>query len=228
VISLAERLATIPGVEAVALGGSRARGVERPDSDWDFGLYYRGTIDTDAIRGFGFEGEVFEPGQWGRIPNGGAWLTIDNQRVDLIYRDLDYVEHWTKEAEVGRFEAYREVGYVAGVATYSLAGELALNQVLAGTLPKPEYPDPLRESAPRWWRNIAGGALKFAEAHHRNGDPVPEQANLAVALLALANARCAKEGVWALNEKRLMKQAAIPPPPLPLTVDAVEELFARW
>jgi predicted nucleotidyltransferase len=26
---------------AVALGGSRAAGTQRPDSDWDFSLYYR-------------------------------------------------------------------------------------------------------------------------------------------------------------------------------------------
>src|SRR5262249_10205212 len=148
----------IPGVETVTLGGSRARGAARPDSDWDFGLYYRGTIDTAAIRAFGFTGEVFEPGQWGKIPNGGAWLTIDGQRVDLIYRDLEYVEHWTREAEAGRFEVYREVGYVAGVATYTLAGELALNRVLAGAAhPRPSFPDPLRERAPVWWRRIAAG-----------------------------------------------------------------------
>jgi predicted nucleotidyltransferase len=38
---LGERLIEIPGVVAVALGGSRAGGLVHPDSDWDFGLYYR-------------------------------------------------------------------------------------------------------------------------------------------------------------------------------------------
>jgi predicted nucleotidyltransferase len=41
---LAERLATIRGVVAVTLRGSRAQGTERADSDWDFGLYYRDLI----------------------------------------------------------------------------------------------------------------------------------------------------------------------------------------
>jgi len=36
---VAARLAGIPGM----VGGSRARGEERPDSDWDCGLYSRGT-----------------------------------------------------------------------------------------------------------------------------------------------------------------------------------------
>lgn len=37
------RLGALPGIRAVVLGGSRARGTHRPDSDWDLGLYYRGT-----------------------------------------------------------------------------------------------------------------------------------------------------------------------------------------
>jgi predicted nucleotidyltransferase len=204
---LAPLLAAIPGVTAVTLGGSRARGEAGPESDWDFGLYYRGAIDTDAIRALGFAGEVFEPWQWGKIPNGGAWLEVEGQKVDLLYRDLDYVEHWAREAEAGRFEIYREVGHVAGVPTYTLAGELALNQVLVGALPRPTFPDALRAEAPPKWRHLARGALKFAEHHRRNHDPVPELANLAVAVLQLAHAHCAEQGVWALNEKRLVARA---------------------
>ena len=33
--SITDRLAALPGVEAVTLGGSRAQGTARPDSDWD-------------------------------------------------------------------------------------------------------------------------------------------------------------------------------------------------
>src|SRR5579875_3849405 len=119
---IAHRLAQVPGVVAVTLGGSRATGAARPDSDWDFGLYYRGAIEPADISALGWPGQVFAPGEWGRIVNGGAWLTIDGVRVDLIYRDLDEVLHWTAEAEAGRFEIQREVGYVAGIATYVLAG----------------------------------------------------------------------------------------------------------
>lgn len=64
---LAERLAVIPGVVAVTLGGSRARSEALPDSDWDFGLYYRGAIDVDAVRALGYEGVVVEPGAWGGL-----------------------------------------------------------------------------------------------------------------------------------------------------------------
>lgn len=37
-------------------GGSRATGRARPQSDWDFGLYYRDTIDPADVRALGFEG----------------------------------------------------------------------------------------------------------------------------------------------------------------------------
>ena len=95
---LAARLAEIPGVEAVALGGSRASGAARPDSDWDFGLYYRGTIRADDVRALGFEGTVVEPGEWGRLINGGAWLTVECWRVDLLYIDLVFDCYCTREA----------------------------------------------------------------------------------------------------------------------------------
>jgi hypothetical protein len=56
------------------------------------------------------------------------------------------VLRWTAAAQEGRFEIRREVGYVAGIATYVLAGELALGQVLAGELPRPLFPPRLRAS----------------------------------------------------------------------------------
>jgi hypothetical protein len=41
VARLIEQLAQMPGVEAVALGGSRAAGTHHAASDWDFGVYQR-------------------------------------------------------------------------------------------------------------------------------------------------------------------------------------------
>jgi hypothetical protein len=58
-------------------------------SDWDFGLYYLDWLDPADIVARGWPGRVFAPGEWGRIVNGGAWLTIDGTKVDLIYRDLN-------------------------------------------------------------------------------------------------------------------------------------------
>jgi hypothetical protein len=231
---IASQLAAIPGVVAVTLGGSRATNTAVEGSDWDFGLYYRGRLDPADILALGWPGRVFAPGEWGRIVNGGAWLTIDGTTVDLIYRDLDEVLRWTTAAEAGRFEIQREVGYVAGLATYTLAGELALGRVLAGELPRPCFPPRLRETAPAAWSRLAAGALHFAEVHAGREDRVACLANLGQAVLATAQGRLAAAGEWALNEKRIVQRSGLggvqerlgqPEPNLPQLVRDVRELL---
>lgn len=206
---LAARLAAIPGVVAVTLGGSRATNTAVDGSDWDFGLYYRGRLDPADIAALGWPGRVFAPGQWGQIVNGGAWLRVDGTKVDLIYRDLDEVARWTAAAEDGEFEIQREVGYVAGIATYVLAGELALGRVLTGDLPRPRFPPKLRQTASEAWSRLAAGALHFAEVHAGREDRVACLANLCQAVLATAQGRLAGAGQWALNEKRITERAGL-------------------
>jgi len=206
---IASRLAEIPGVMAVTLGGSRATGTATEDSDWDFGLYYEDTIDPADVVALGWTGPVFAPGDWGQIVDGGAWLEIDGVKVDLVYRRLADVLHWTAEAQEGRFQVQREVGYVAGIATYVLAGELAQGKVLAGELPRPSFPDPLRETAPPLWYQLAAGAVHFADVHARRGDRVACLANLTQAVLATAQGRLAAAGRWALNEKGIVERAGL-------------------
>jgi hypothetical protein len=203
------QLAAIPGVVAVALGGSRATNTAVEGSDWDFGMYYRDGLDPADVVALGWPGRVFAPGEWGRIVNGGAWLAVDGTKVDLIYRDLDEVLRWTAAAEDGQFEIHREVGYVAGIATYVLAGELALGRVLAGDLPRPGFPQKLRETAPAAWFRLAAGALHFAEVHAGRQDRVACLANLCQAVLAAAQGRMAAAGEWVLNEKRLAERAGL-------------------
>jgi hypothetical protein len=197
---LAGQLAAIPGVVAVTLGGSRATGMAIEGSDWDFGLYYRNRLDPADVTALGWPGQVFAPGEWGRIVNGGAWLTVDDTKVDLIYRDLREVLYWTAAAADGRFEIHREVGYVAGIATYVLTGELALGRVLAGELPRPDFPPKLRETAPVAWFRLAAGALHFAEVHAARQDRVACLANLGQAVLAAAQGRLAR--CWRMGAQR--------------------------
>ena len=206
---IATRLAAIPGVVAVTLGGSRATHTAVEGSDWDFGLYYQGRLDPADVQALGWPGRVFAPGEWGRIVNGGAWLTIDGTKVDLIYRDLDEVLRWTAAAEDGQFEIQREVGYVAGLATYVLAGELAVGRVLTGELPRPHFPPKLQQTAPAAWSRLAAGALHFAEVHADRQDRAACLANLCQAVLAVAQGRLAAAGEWILNEKRLVQRAGL-------------------
>lgn len=206
---LAATLAGLRGVVAVSLGGSRARGTERSDSDWDFCLYYRGLIDAADVAALGFPGQIFRPGDWGRLLNGGAWLTIDGQRVDLLYRDLGLVECTIAEARVGRFAIEEAQGYLAGLPSYFLVGEVALARVLTGTLPPASFFPRLRRSAPPRWQAVADFSLREAAFCADREEPLTCGGLLAKAALSTAHARLAERGEWVFNEKGLLRRAGL-------------------
>jgi hypothetical protein len=207
--ALAERLMKIPGVVAVTLGGSRPGRPIPAESDWDFGLYYRDAIRADDVRGLGFDGTVVEPGSWGRLMNGGASLTVDEQRVELVYRDLDVVRHWLTEAEAGGYEVDQVEGYLAGMPTYALAGELALAELLAGELPRPGFPGALRRTAPGRWRRSAGFSLAIADRAAARHDVVSCAGLLAKAAIEAAQATLAERGEWAPTEQGIVRRAGL-------------------
>lgn len=212
IAQLADALAQLPGVEAVVLGGSRATGEHRPDSDWDLGLYYRashGSFDPVALRGLGHDGYVSALGEWGPIVHGGAWLTVDDLPVDVIFRDLDTVERWLREAEAGRFEVLVQNGSIVGTPTYAPVGELAICQPISGRLPRPAFPDALAAGAVAQWSGRASVSLMFATGYAEAGDGVCCLGTLVDAALCTAHARLAERREWALNEKRLLQRAGL-------------------
>ncbi|MEV5320979.1 nucleotidyltransferase domain-containing protein [Streptomyces sp. NPDC052687] len=209
---LADHLAALPTVQAVSLGGSRAQGTHRADSDWDVGIYYRGPFDPADLRALGWEGEVSEIGGWGGgVFNGGGWLTVDGRRVDVHYRDLDVVEHEMAEAEQGRFHIEPLLFHLAGIPSYLIVAELAVNQPLRGTPPRPaRYPDRLRRAATDRWHGLARATLAYAEANHAPATRHTELAGaLAVAATQTAHAVLAAAGEWVTNEKRLLERAGL-------------------
>lgn len=206
---LAARLAQIPGVVAVAMGGSRVLGEARPDSDWDFGIYYQDSFDWQRIQALGHLGTVSAPGAWGRLMNGGAWLMVEGQRVDLLYRDIRVVEYWTEEAEQGRFEVDAVPGYLSGMPTYALMAELALNRFLYGAGPAPSYPEALRVTAPPAWRSRAALSLSVAEQMAERDQPLECGGMLAAAAHAAAQAILAERAEWTLNERRQLQRAGL-------------------
>ncbi|TQS25040.1 nucleotidyltransferase domain-containing protein [Microbispora sp. KK1-11] len=208
---VADRLAALPGVRAVTLGGSRAQGTHTPGSDWDFALYYRGPFDPADLRAVGWEGEVSEIGGWGGgVFNGGAWLTIDGRRADVHYRDLDVVEHELAEAEQGRFHWEPLMFHLAGIPSYLVVAELAVNRVLRGALPRPGFPAPLRRSAPPMWRDRAAMTLQYAgSAYAARGLATEVAGALATAAMQTAHAVLAARGEWVTNEKRLLERAGL-------------------
>lgn len=194
------------GTLAVALGGSRALGSNDSASDWDIGLYYRGSIDLTALRA---HGDVYPPGSWGRLMNGGAWLQCGEHRVDVLLRDLDTVEHWTREATQGRFEVDALLGYIAGAPTYMLAAELSSCRLLHGELPANAFPAQLMLAGPPRWRFCRSFSAAYARAHAKRGNVVGAMGQMSKAAMEEAHAIICERGEWACNEKRLLEAAGL-------------------
>ncbi|WP_030449046.1 nucleotidyltransferase domain-containing protein [Actinocatenispora sera] len=208
---VADALAGLPGVTAVALGGSRAQGTCRHDSDWDLAIYYRGDFDPEALRAIGWPGEVSALGGWGGgVFNGGAWLRIDGRPVDVHYRDLNVVEHELVEAQAGRFRIEPLLFHLAGIPSYLVVGELAIARVLRGELPRPDYPAALRRSAPPVWWGSAERVFEYARANHaRHGRLAACAGLVTVAASQAAHAILAARGEWVTNEKTLLDGAGL-------------------
>ncbi len=228
-------VARMRGVVGVALGGSRAAGKADRDSDWDLGVYYRGGLDTTPLERFG---TVHGPGGWGRIMNGGAWLHHRRTRVDVLFRDVDVVAHWTAAATRGEYEVDGLLGYLAGIPTYTLAAELAVNRQLAGAPPAAvAFPEALAATAGQRWRFGARFTLEQAATRARRGDVTTTLGHLARATVEAAHAVLCDRRQWMINEKGLIERAGLDavhrrlatvtssPDGLRACVDAVEGLL---
>lgn len=198
-------------MQAVTLGGSRAEGTQRPGSDWDFSLYYRGRFDPQTLRDIGWPGEVSEVGGWSPgVFNGGAWLEIDGRRADVHYRDLDTVDREIAASREGRFDIEPLAFHLAGLPSYLVLAELAVKRVLRGELPTPDYPVALRERAPRIWWGRAEQEFDYARAFHAPYGRLAQCAGLVVrAACYAAHAVLAARGQWVTNEKTLLTRAGL-------------------
>lgn len=208
------QLAELPGVEAVTLGGSRAEGTNRPDSDWDFSLYYRGGFEPQTLRDVGWPGEVREIGGWSAVPggvfNGGAWLRIDGRQSDVHYRDLDVIDRVIASTREGRFEIEPLWFHLAGIPSYLVLAELATKRVLVGELPEVPYPSALREKAPATWWEQAEAEFDYARSYHASAGRLTQCVGLAArAASCAAHAVLAARGIWVTNEKQLFSRAQL-------------------
>ena len=215
---MAERIAAVPGVVGVVLGGSRARGSHRPDSDVDLGLYYRDAIDLARLRHLAVEvagpnAELTDHGGWGPWVDGGGWLDIAGVRVDWLYRDVDRVRRCWEQAQAGRYSWNPQAGHPLGVPEFAYVGELALSVPLSdpsgelGALRASfSYPDPLRRAlVANLWE--ADFLVRITAKADRRGDTVYVAACRSRAILLCAHALHAVERRWVVNEKGAVASA---------------------
>ncbi|GIG69652.1 nucleotidyltransferase domain-containing protein [Phytomonospora endophytica] len=214
--AVADRLVSVPGVVAVTLGGSRARGTHRPDSDIDLGLYYRGRPDVDVLRALaadvsGRSTEVTEPGGWGPWVDGGGWLTVGAWRVDWIYRDLDRVDRVWNDCRDGRFELAVQPGHPLGFYSHTYAGEVAFARILADPTGELRELQAATAAYPRALRDALLDALweaDFLTASARYGAKGTDPAYTAGCLFRVVGVLChalhAHAERWLINEKGMV------------------------
>lgn len=216
-------LKELAGIEAIVLGGSHARGRARPDSDLDIGLYYwpETAFSIQQVRQIASRlNDAPDPVvsgflAWGDWVDGGAWLTIEGQRVDLLYRSLEKVETTLTEALEGRFEIDFEQQPPFGFFGPTLLGEAAIavplhdpRSTLAALKVKVSpMPDALAEAVvqSRLW-SVDFGLAAFAHKFAANGDVHGVTGCLSRFAQALVLTLFALNRVYPVNDKTTISE----------------------
>jgi hypothetical protein len=239
---LVPALADVPGVNAIVLGGSRARGTATENSDYDLGLYFSEArpLDTDrlleAVRDLVDEpsaAAVTPVGEWGPWIVGGAWLSVAGRKVDLLYRNSDAVMRVIHSCRAGLITMDYQPGHPHGFCSAIWMGEVALCQPLhdpQGTIAglkglASPFPEPLRDALIRrfQWEILFGiengeGAVARREQTHIAGC-------IYRALACVGQVLFAVNGRYLINEKAALQEAAMFPWTLP---DLMERVANVW
>lgn len=216
--ALVEALSPVPGIAAIALGGSRSRGAATAASDYDIGLYYRADqpIDVTALSEVaarlddrGAAAEVTPLGGWGPWIDGGGWLVVGGVQIDLLYRNLDRVAVAIEDAHAGKVERHYQPGHPHAFVPAIYMGEVAYAQalhdpegVLAGLQERTKpYPSALAQALRRTFGWEAGFALANARRSLDRGDVSYLAGCVFRAVSCLCQLLFALNGVYLLNEK---------------------------
>ncbi len=222
---IAALLAEVPGVAAIALGGSRARRTAIDASDYDLGLYYGANrpLDVDRLRRAA-AGLVDDPslttvtsiGEWGPRVVGGAWLVIGGKKVDLLYREVEAVEAAIAECRAGRVAMSYQPGHPHGFSSAIWMGEVALSVplhdplgVLAGlkaqTAP---FPDALAKAVVDLFLWEVAFSIENGETAVRRGDQTQVAGCAYRALACIGQVLFALNRRYLINEKGALQEAA--------------------
>jgi len=127
------RVSKIQGIQAIVLGGSRARGTADEQSDIDLGIYYEGKhpFSIGAVGAAAKELDdrhsdnlVTSFGDWGPGVNGGGWLQIRGHHVDFLYREIGGVRDAIEDCIAGRPRSIHQLGHPLGFHIQIYAGEV--------------------------------------------------------------------------------------------------------
>ena len=216
VLTLAQALAGCRGVVGVVLGGSRARGRNTADADFDLGLYYcKDSFDWAGVTAIlkahddrGKPSGLAPPGTWGPWMNGGAWNRVGGLAVDVLLREMEFVEGTARDAQKGNFSSNYLPGHPHGWHSFMLLSEVYNNIPLTGDYPRLEalrasidpYPEALRTAVvDRFLYEARFSALLLRKIVNR--DEIAQSAGLAYRC-----AMCMVHALFALNHTYLVHE----------------------
>lgn len=219
---IVERLRSVGGIAGVVLGGSRARGTNNPDSDYDIGVYYDDCMALDlpalAKAAEALDDEhrgdlIAPPGGWGNWVNGGGWLMVEGRRVDFILRDFGRVEQAVVDCLSGIVHAHYQTGHPHAYINVMYAGELAIARLLYDpenrlrTLKEKAtpYPAALRKAIVHLFDFETGFSQLLAATYAESGDNYYVAAHVARSLSCLNQVLFALNGEYCLNEKKAVQ-----------------------
>jgi predicted nucleotidyltransferase len=233
---IAGLLGEIEGVEALALGGSWARGEAHPDSDLDIGIYYQPyrppsvALLRDLARELDdrhLPGLVTDFGEWGPWINGGGWLRVEDRPVDWLYRDLESVSRTIAECRAGRPTCHYQPGHPHGFHSHIYAGEVHYCKVLYDPLDNlaalkaltTDYPTPLQHALVERFLWEAGFALDTCRKPAQRSDIFYVSGCLFRCVACLVQVLFALNERYFVNEKGSVKATST----FPLRPDEFEE-----
>jgi hypothetical protein len=240
---LSARFHTVPGIRAVALGGSRSRDEVCVGSDYDIGLYYDADkLDTHALAACLTElddghrtGLLQPPGAWGPWINGGAWLSAGGEPVDFLLRDLARVEAVVTDCLEGRISIDYQSGHPFGFVNAIYAAEThycrrlwqdpsaPLDRLKALLLSQGLYPPLLRNAMTAKFLWEAEFSLACGRKAALRGDVNYAAGSVFRAVASWAQVLYALNGCYLMNEKGSLKGAGgLPRSPTNLEVRVTE------
>lgn len=215
--SIVDNLKQIDGVNALVLGGSRARGTESPNSDIDIGIYYDSDqgLDISRLRQVAAtlddehrENLVTEIGEWGPWINGGGWLKVNQIPVDFLLRDQNKVSKVIEQCVMGDITIDYQPGHPHGFVNSIYFAEIALCKVLwdpsgvVGQLKSKTIPYPFA-----FQQSIIQKFFWEASFSLENGQKGVYKKDLSyIAGCCFRSISCLNQVLFAINESYLMNE----------------------
>lgn len=238
---LTSALADVPRVQAIVLGGSRARGTAHPTSDYDIGLYCSNAspLDTDRLRTVMEEiadpaaVTVTEYGEWGPWIVGGAWLSVEGRKVDLLYRSVENVERVMMDCQNGTVLMSYQPGHPHGFCSAIWMGEIAYCQPLHDprgviahlksiALP---YPEALRRALIRRFQWEILFSVENAELAAARNERTHVAGCLYRSLTCVAQVLFALNERYLINEKGALQEASGLPLAIPRLIERSDQMW---